>query len=212
MRLSKYNTNSKAGEITKISLGSDEWVVFLNNIAGTNPFVVDRDHQLTQEDINWIDSNFCAPMLANTGFINQYGADTRVVSVVLDKKGDDYLRFWLAENGIPNDLNGVLVEIFPGILAEEVLNDFWGWWQNLPTEPQEKGDTLVTKQYHEFGVGHLQAWIKDIIKTKEPKNAWDKYQYNLRPWMYAYEMYLLWMDGDLINNDNGKLTPKNQSG
>lgn len=205
------NYTTKASELSLLSLVSltdDEWIDFLNSLSQAVPYNGDTKSSITQADLDWVDTNYCVPLVINDGFVKKYNANTKYISVLVSGKGECYLRFWLAENGIFSSYNKVLEELFPSILADEVLKDFWEWWSNFPNEPQNIAGQLITKQYQEFGIGHLQAWIRKILGGKEPKQAWDKYQFNLRPWMYAYELMLHWMDGQLVDNSNGRIKPK----
>lgn len=208
MELNKYTIYGKYGDATKISLDDDEWLTFIKDIIVRKPLNLNTTKSVSKSDLEFIDTNYCIPLLSNTGFIKKFGADTKLISIVGKGKGDLYLRFWLSENGIHTTLNNVMNELFPSILPIEILSDFWNWWSQLPLEPQKVGGQLITKQYQEFGIGHLQAWIKQISNLDEPKHALDKYNFNLKFWMYAFELYLYWAADDIINNNDGKLFPK----
>lgn len=207
MQLNKYTIYGKYGDVTKITLNDDEWITFIRNVIANKPLNLDTNKMVSKLDLEFIDTNYCVPLLSNSGYIKNFGAETGLISIICENKGDLYLRFWLAENGIHTTLNKVMDEIFPSVLSSEVLSDFWQWWSQLPLEPQKVGGLLITKQYQEFGIGHLQAWIRHISQLKEPKHASDKYKFNLQFWTYAFELYLYWVHDNLIKNDEGKLSP-----
>lgn len=210
MDFEKYQAYYQEGgqeEITKISLSDDEWLVFLQNASNHDIINIDTNDGLSNADIEWIDTNQCVPICRNDSFIQRYDAETRMASVVCGDRGNIFLRLWLAENGINSSLNNTMSEIFPGGLPEEILNSFWQWWQTVPIEPQSVGNILVSKHRQEFGIGHLYVWVKSLIKEDEPKAAGERYVFNLKPWMYAHELYILWVDGNLLLNHEGRMLP-----
>jgi len=211
VKVEEYNAKPpEIGKVSLVKLDRGEWISFLQKMSDAIPYNADTKDTITQSDLNWIDTNYCVPLLINSDLTSEFGCNTKYISVVEENHGMLYLRYWLAENNLATDLNNVLDEVFPGILATEVLNDFWSWWSKLPTEPQNVAGQLISKQYIEFGLGHFQAWVKQIIGGEEPKPAIDRYRFHLLPWMYAYEMNLHWIDQDLINNVGGKITPKSR--
>lgn len=211
MELEKFTAPFDKREeiITKVTLLNDEWLVFLRNLSNIEAKNTDTKNSITKDDIEWIDTTRCVPLCVNENFIKRYNADTRLVSIVCKDYGDIHLRLWFAEKGVITSINKVMTEIFPGALPEEVLRDFWEWWQKLPIDSQQVGGHLVTKRQKEFGIGHLSAWIQKIIDIKPPQVAWQNFLHNLRPWMLAHELFVTWTDSGIIKNDNGKITPIN---
>lgn len=211
MNLEKYSAplNARKEEITLIKLNDDEWLSFLRNLASSDVKNLEHHRNININDIEVIDSNRCVPLCPNESFIRRYGADTRLVSVITENYGDVHLRLWFAEKGVMISLNKVMEEVFPGGLPEEVLINFWKWWSKFPMEPQTVGNRVITKQRKEFGIGHLAAWIHDNFYRghKSPQVAWQNFLYNLRPYMYAHELFVLWVDKRIINNNNGRLFP-----
>lgn len=212
MNLTKFNApfNKRLEEITLIQLTDDEWLSFLRNLANSDVTNLKHHRNININDIEVIDSTRCVALCPNESFIRRYGADTRLVSVITEGYGEIHLRLWFAENGVKISLNKVMEEVFPGGLPEEVLVDFWKWWSNFPMEPQAVGSRIITKQRKEFGIGHLAAWIQHNLNNKDkkpPQIAWQNFLFNLRPFMYANELYILWVEKGIINNDSGRLSP-----
>lgn len=210
MKLEKYTAphdNGRLEEITKVELTNDEWLVFLRNLANSAAGNVETNSQITSRDIDWIDTNRCVPLCANENFVRRYGADTRLLSIVCENYGNIHLRLWLAEHGVLASINKIMEEVFPGGLPDEILANFWEWWNKLPMEPQAVGGRLVTKRTTEFGIGHLSAWIQQTLNEKEPQVAWQRFLYLLRPLMYAHELFLIWTSNGLIRNNGGMLSP-----
>lgn len=205
-KFSAANSASRSEEITRITLTDDEWLVFLKNLSNSDA-TTESESTISNKEIEWIDTNRCVPLCSNENFVRRYGADTRLLSIVSENYGDVHLRLWFAENNIFISLNEVLKEVFPGLLPEEVLFNFWVWWNSMPIEPKEVGNRLVTKREEAFGVGHISAWIQSAIGGEEPKIAWKQYLYNLKPWMLAYELIVVWTNNKLINSNNGRILP-----
>jgi len=213
MEIEKFTApfNEKRSEtITKVTLTDDEWLAFLRNVSNIEVKNVDTNKNFSQHDLEYIDTNRCVPLCANENFVRRYGADTRMLSIISENYGEIPLRLWFAEKGVLVSLNKVMEEAFPGGLPEEVLRDFWEWWSKLPLEPQAVGGRLITKNRREFGIGHLAAWVQQHIGAKEvPKVAWQNYLYNLKPFMYAHEFFVVSLSRGLIKNNNGLLSPIN---
>lgn len=212
MELTKFSapyTSERSEDITLVTLSNDEWLVFLRNLANCETKEVGSGSSIKMPEIEWIDTCRCVPLCANNNFIRRYGADTRMVSVVCKDYGEVHLRLWFAERGVLISLNKVMEELFPGGLPSEIISNFWNWWSKLPLEAQSVGGRIVSRQQKEFGVGHLSAWIQQIIDQKPPQVAWQNFLYHLRPMMYAYELFLIWASEGLVNNNGGRLTPKN---
>jgi len=213
MEIEKFTApldNQKVETLTKVSLTDDEWLVFLRNISNIEVKNVDTNNVISDRDLEYIDTNRCVPLCANNNFVTRYGADTRMLSIISVNYGEIPLRLWFAEHGVLISLNKVMEEAFPGGFPEEVLRDFWEWWGKMPLESQAVGGRLITKNRREFGIGHLAAWIQQHIGSKEaPKVAWQNYLYNLKPFMYAYEFFVICLSRGLIKNDNGFLSPIN---
>ena len=203
-----YRSNGAEEEIGRVILDEEEWIILLQNITNNDIINIDTGSSLSVQEVEWIDTNFCVPLCKNDNFVKRYGLDTNMVSILMEGKGDIYLRLWLAEKGINSSLNNVINDLFPGQLPVDVLRNFWEWWQKMPLEPQAVGKILVSKNRQEFGIGHIHAWIKETMGGDEPKAANDRYIFNIKPWMMAYELYVLWVDGELISNDDGKLLPR----
>jgi hypothetical protein len=210
MEITKFKSfydNGREEEISKITLTDEEWLLFLRNLANLNATSIDTKQIIVDRDIEWIDTNRCVPLCANTDFLRRYEADTKLLSVVSEKYGDVHLRLWFAENGVYTTLNKVMEEVFPGALTSEILQNFWKFWSGLPMETQVVGNRVVVKKEREFGIGHLAAWFQQILKEEEPQIAWKKFLFLLRPWMYAHELHIMWKNDKLINNNDGRLSP-----
>jgi hypothetical protein len=205
-----FHANNAEKKISKIELDDSEWLIFLQNVPNQDIINIDSNMFLTSKDVERIDTNQCVPLCRNFSFIKRYNADTDMVSIVNGYKGNIYLRLWLAENGINTTLNSTINEVFSSASSINILNNFWNWWNKLPLEPQPVGNILISKQYKEFGIGHLFAWIKSLLNEEEPKAASDKYIYIIKPWMHAYELMNIWTKKDLIINNDGKMTPNHQ--
>lgn len=201
-----YYINSSE-DIDIIDLNNEEWIIFIQNLLNDDIKNIDTDDNLKSADVEWIDTNCCVPLCKNNGFIKRYGSDKNFVSIVSGDKGKFYLRFWLACSNINSTLNNVVNDIFIGDDPKIILDNFWSWWSKVSLEPQNVGNTLISKQKQEFGIGHIYVWIKSILKEKEPKSIIDKYVHLLKPWAFAHELYVIWNSGDLIINNNGKLMP-----
>lgn len=206
-KFKSYYNNGRAEEITKITLDDDEWLLFLRNLANFRATNVETDQEITDKDVEYIDTNRCIPLCPNIDFLKRFNADTKYLSIVSENYGDIHLRLWFAEKSVFTTLNIVMEEIFPGALAEEVLEQFWMFWNNLPMEAQTVGNRVIAKREQGFGIGHLAAWMQERLGGEEPKIAWQKFLFYMRPAMYAHELYIVWMKSGLIKNENGRILP-----
>jgi hypothetical protein len=200
MEVETFKTSNHS--ISKVKLDDDEWLKFLKRVAASGPSNIDTTQKITTGDIDWIDTNRCVP-ICNGSMVSSKG----IASVVNGEIGEVFLRLWFGSNGINTTLNRGM-EIFPNRELKDVVQEFDQWWKRFPPEPQIVGNILVSKPINEFGIGHLQAWVKNHMygDSKEPKKARERYLHNIKPWAYAYDLMHLFVGNGYVRHNDGKMT------
>lgn len=177
MEISQYKAYDKEKEeiVSLVNLTNTEWFEFIKKLFSLK---IDRN------EIEQIDINYCAP-LCNKLFVNEYDINTKYVSITSGEIGLFSLRLWLGENGIRSTL----------ININESLNNqsFIDWWQKISLEPQIIEDIILTKKTQEYGINHIQLWLKSLNKEK-PISAIDKFTREIKLWVEAHELIMNWED------------------
>lgn len=193
MKVNQYKVNDQEREelVTLIRLDETEWFEFIKRLVDNDVHYGKTNQKIEYNEIEQIDINLCAPFCNNEGFLKEYGANTKYISVISEELGHYSLRLWLGENGIRSTLSDV----------DNILNGdsnalylaFNQWWQKIPLEPQIVEDTIMAKRTREYGVNHIQLWLKSLDK-ENPTAAVDKFFREVRLWAQAHELAMDWED------------------
>lgn len=191
MRSNRYNAfDEKLKEtVTLIDLDDDEWFEFIKRLVGSDIQCGSAKSRVSYSEVEQIDINFCAPFCTNSEFFRIYEANTKYLSVISGELGKLSLRLWLGENGIRSSL----MEIQESLSKYEVFSK---WWRAIPLEPQIIDDTIMTKRTQEYGINHVQLWLKSLEKGK-PTSAIDRFSHEVKLWVQAHELFMDWEDRKL---------------
>lgn len=205
VKISQYNAydQTRNEQVSLIDLDDDEWFKFIQKLINNNVMISGTDKRASYNEIEQIDINFCAPFCTNEGVFSDFNVDTEYLSVISGEIGKYSLRLWLGENGIRSSLMNTKEAFKEDIL--KVYARFSDWWSKIPLEPQIIDDTIMTKKTKDFGINHVQLWIKSLDNNR-PKSATDKFIKEIKLWVYAHEIFMAWQDDSRSNiNNNGSI-------